>query len=437
MDLVAHLERVLRQYQTNPPAEELRLTGWRFSLNDLTNVKVGIRDNKLAEVYAAPTVNANYTGDLLLVWAGDRCSHAVLNAAIITALEDNLPEWERAAFHDTAGSVILSPQPMPLVAVEHHAAREIVKNSARPLFELLAQYQREMPHWGVSSLQAGAQASWGLRHIRTSQGLAVTYGQTTFSTYVAADGLFSKSFVKRRPPTVAEIAELIETTGKMTQLLKNQAELRPGQLPIIFAPSVVEELISKYLVGNLSGNNVVNNLSAYDLADFRQCKQVFAPTIAVVINPLDSYELSSYLCTREGVPARAQYLVEAGKLLTPYLTVKDSIKAEMRPTPLPQGSGMRLETGTAANLADLISDMDEGILVTSVLGLHTQDSSSGNYSLAAPQSLKIENGKLKGRVKAVIGGNFLQHLADPCTRYAGSKGENAPAMQVAAHVVKG
>ncbi|HWJ02518.1 MAG TPA: metallopeptidase TldD-related protein, partial [Verrucomicrobiae bacterium] len=100
------------------------------------------------------------------------------------------------------------------------------------------------------------------------------------------------------------------------------------------------------------------------------------------------------------------------------------------------GSGLWLETDYSGTLADLIASTDTGILVHSVLGLHTQDSTSGSYSLSAPHCLKIENGKITGRVKAVLNGNFFTHLNDETTTYGISAGEKLPAMKFTAQVVK-
>jgi PmbA protein len=437
MNSIAQLEQTLYQYTTKPPREELRIAGWRFAINQQEAAKVGIRDNKLGEVYAAPSVNQGCSGDLLIIWPGDLCSHATVNSAVIADIKNKLPIWQRGAFHDPEGAVLLKSDPFPLVALEDDKVRKIVQEDQEPLFQLLAQYMKELPNWNITSVQAGASAGWGIRHIRTSQGLSVSYAQTSFSTYVAADGLFSKSFAKRRLPKPEEITELLSALGSTVEYLKQEASAISGKIPVIFAPGLVQEFSAKYLLPNLSGNSVVNSQGAFSLADFQQHRKVFDPRINIIINPLRALELSSYLCTREGLPAEKCKLVEQGNLLTPFLTVKDSVKAGLKPTSLPQGAGIFLEVSQAKNYQDLIRSMESGILVHNVMGLHTQDSTSGNYSLSAPHCLKVENGKIIGRVKAVLSGNFLHHLADPTTQFGTQPSENFPAMQFLTNVVAG
>ncbi len=437
MDLVAHLEQILYRYVKAPPVEELRIIGWRFAVSDMTVVKAGIRNNRLGDVYASPSINSGYAGDLLIIWPGERCSHAVINTAVVRELERKLQGWKQGSFRDPEGSALLEPQPLPLVGVEHQQVKRMVQQDPRPLFDLLARFRQELPEKGADMIQAGVQAGWGLRHVRTSKGLAVSYAHTTLSAYAQADGLYGRSFAKRRPPSQEEAGLLIENTAATTKMLKKEGSLLGGKMTVIFAPELVEAFCAKYLLTNLSGNNVVHKQAAYTVEDFVRGQQVFDPRLSLAINPLKDMEISSYLCTREGLPARKEFMVQRGKLVTPYLTVKDSIKAGLPPTPLPQGQGLWLDAEGARNLTDLIEKTENGILVYSVLGLHTQDSVSGSYSLAAPQCLKIEKGKITGRVRTVIAGNFLEHLADPGTDYGLEPGENFPAIKFRANVARG
>ena len=64
-------------------------------------------------------------------------------------------------------------------------------------------------------------------------------------------------------------------------------------------------------------------------------------------------------------------------------------------------------------LALMLAATARGVLILSVLGLHTQDSTRGDFSISAPQTLAIQGGALGGAVKAVLTGNFFEALRDP------------------------
>ena len=48
------------------------------------------------------------------------------------------------------------------------------------------------------------------------------------------------------------------------------------------------------------------------------------------------------------------------------------------------------------------------LFVLNVLGVHTQDPVSGDFSLSAPQSLRVQGGEARGRVRATISGNLFR-----------------------------
>ncbi|MFA6808281.1 MAG: metallopeptidase TldD-related protein, partial [Eubacteriales bacterium] len=66
------------------------------------------------------------------------------------------------------------------------------------------------------------------------------------------------------------------------------------------------------------------------------------------------------------------------------------------------------------------------ILIHSVLGLHTQNPVTGDYSLSAPSSLRIINGKIVGKTDVKINGNFWNDLRSSQTLIAYSKLHSHP-----------
>ena len=121
-------------------------------------------------------------------------------------------------------------------------------------------------------------------------------------------------------------------------------------------------------------------------------------------------------------------MIAKGKLQTPIFNLKYAKKAGMAPTPLPLGGRGFFLTSSEAIPAwdDLVKGTERGLIVYSVLGLHTQDASSGRFSLTADQCLLVEQGEIKGKVKAVINGDFLGALAAEETELAKVVGEDNP-----------
>ena len=69
-----------------------------------------------------------------------------------------------------------------------------------------------------------------------------------------------------------------------------------------------------------------------------------------------------------------------------------------------------------------------GVLVLSVLGVHTQDSASGDFSLSAPQALHANHGALGGRLRGTISGNLFEALNSPDLTFVAFPGEHTPGL---------
>jgi predicted Zn-dependent protease len=77
---------------------------------------------------------------------------------------------------------------------------------------------------------------------------------------------------------------------------------------------------------------------------------------------------------------------------------------------------------------DFLSALDRGILVLRVLGVHTLDPASGDFSLAASQGLSVLGGRPCGRFRATLAGNLFEALRDPSARLVDFEGEPQPGL---------
>ena len=79
---------------------------------------------------------------------------------------------------------------------------------------------------------------------------------------------------------------------------------------------------------------------------------------------------------------------------------------------------MTLRAESSESWAQLLSGADDAILVDSVLGMHTQDPTTGNFSLAVPDGIIMRAGQFAGAAKVVISGNFMKAMNEVDTRFA-------------------
>ena len=432
MKLVAQLENLLYQSQHAPKKEELRLAAWRILVNESEAMALGIKDNSPGSVYTPPSYRQGESGEIFLVWADGKCSQAMVQLGSHNDREywqQELAQWRQASYEDPDAAHIPSPEPLPLVPVEDRAIQSILAGDGQILFDQVRRWLTDKP--SKAKLQGSIQMAWGYRHVRTSTGLAVTYQQSQFVSWFSFDSLIGGGFAKRRLSRPEEQEGLWARTLNLYEAMHSVAPPVGAQTQVILAPSMTEDMLRQFILPNFSGDRVIEGQGAFPKESFLEHKLVFHPYFSLLIDPLRPLELGSYLVTPEGVPADRTVLVRDGKLQTPFLRVKDSVRWGAKPTAIPQGmAGLYLKYKAEIPWEKALQGVEDGVLVLSVLGLHTQEAVSGSYSLSAPHSLRILKGQIVGKTDVKLTGNFFADLAAPTTKTAQSDLDTYPYLMI-------
>ncbi|AET70245.1 putative Zn-dependent protease-like protein [Desulfosporosinus orientis DSM 765] len=428
MKLIAQLEDLFYQSQRAPKREDLRVQDWRIVVHESEVVALGIKDNSPGSVYTPPSYRQGESGDIFLVWQDGTCSQAMVQLPLSGEPEywqRELEQWRQASYSDPDAAHLPSPESLPLVAVEDRGIQSIIAGDDKILFDQADDWLREKP--SQAKMQGSIQAAWGYRHVRTSTGLAVTYQQSQFVSWFSFDSLVGGGFAKRRLIQPEEQKQLwTQTVNQYEWMQKPAASVGPNT-QVIFAPGMTEDMLRQFILPNFSGDRVIEGQGAFSKNSFLDNTQVFHEQLSLLIDPLRPLELGSYLVTPEGVPAQQTVLVQKGQLITPFLRVKDAVRWGAKPTAVPQGTaGLYLKHQAEVPWAKALEEVEDGVLILSVLGLHTQDSVSGSYSLSAPHSLRILKGQIVGKTDVKLTGNFLKDLAATTTRTAKSDLQTHP-----------
>ncbi len=167
--------------------------------------------------------------------------------------------------------------------------------------------------------------------------------------------------------------------------------------------------------------------SAFNADNVQRGRSVFADKLGqeVVSKSLSIYDdgtlkggLQSATSDGEGVSSQKTPLIEKGFLKNFLYDIYTAKKGNVIPT----GNGMRASYGDmpSVGLSNFILEFDDikeilevknGVLVTDVLGAHTANPISGDFSVEAMNAFKIENGELIHPVKkAMLSGNIFQAM---------------------------
>jgi PmbA protein len=425
MEIVAKLAELLEQTMVKDP----ELTAWRFNLYDAAGLEVGLKNNQIGGPYSAPSFKRSITGDIYLIWANQRFTSAKLDAQTVESFAENLNLWKTTAYFDTDGVALFDPGPIPEVSLAEPQVQQIVAGDFQYPFMILDQGLKQLREYGMHKVDGKVRCYQEHRFLKNSAGLTLDYWQTPVDFFFEVNDSYGESFSEKRIPTSGEVDHIIQNTGTIGRHLLTPVQAKvSGPVQLMFPPDVFESFVNHFLITNLLGSLVVNRQSSFALEDFYNRRPVLRDDLTVEINTLLPLRSFSYPCTTEAVPGGLVHLIAGGRLQTPILNLKYARKTGLAPTPVPLGGrGFFIKSGRAMDSWDeQLKQMELGLVVYSVLGLHTQDSSSGKFSLTADQCLLVKNGTVSGKVKAVINGDFLGALKKESSQFAVVSGEDNP-----------
>ena len=140
------------------------------------------------------------------------------------------------------------------------------------------------------------------------------------------------------------------------------------------------------------------------------------PSLSITDNPLLEKGMGTTKCDGEGSVSKATELIKDGVLNSfiydIYTANKEGVKTTSNgyrgsylTTPMISPSNLEFKFSEMKDL----SEIKKGVLTTSVLGAHTANPISGDFSVEASNAFKIENGELTEPInKAMISGNIFE-----------------------------
>ena len=390
------------------------INDYRISLGAGRGAGIGIRDNDIGSVYSPMSFSDTIGGSFLVQWTDGRLSRGNLDGNSLLQFDQLMATVRSAAYDDPDAAQFLGPQEVHPIVIHSPDIPPLLDERSGYLIEAVDLLEGVAARFGAETLSGGVSAAVSESWLRTSRGLNLSVEGTSFSYAASFDGIIGDGFRRRAVVGEAEIVANIERVGHYLTRLRTPASASDrGTLQVLLHPNVAYSFFDFFVWGNMGGGAVYHGQSAWSRQDFADAKQVMREDIDVRIEPWKHLGPGAFGWTGEGVPSRPQPYIDRGRLVTPVLDLKFARRLGLSPV-TPPGGPHSVEISAAADnpLGHVLPRVEHGVLVLSVLGLHTQDRTSGNYSVSAPQALLMRNGETLGRVKVTLSGNFFDHLRD-------------------------
>ncbi len=210
-----------------------------------------------------------------------------------------------------------------------------------------------------------------------------------------------------------------KTASKACEIALNSRggkTIETGDMEVIMDHHAAAGLLSTFSQA-INGDNVQRGRSIYfDKMDTK----VSSSSLSIYDDGTLKGGLYSSHCDGEGTPTQKTAIIEDGILRNFLYDIHTANKGNVQST----GNGMRASfndmpsvslSNLIVNFKDFkeISEIKEGLLVTDVLGAHTANPISGDFSVEAMNTFKIKNGELVYPIKnAMLSGNIFSLLKD-------------------------
>lgn len=270
---------------------------------------------------------------------------------------------------------------------------------------------------GCEVTGAGFSASEGRSLIVNSNGVSIEDKGTGFglglSVTIQKDGEIATSYNSASSRFFDIDGEKL--ASEVCELAKSSLNTKPVEtddysvvLDYYAAVGLLQTFISAF-----NGENVLRGRS---ILQGKIGSQITSPTLSIIDNPLLEKGMYTAKCDGEGSVSRQTDLVKDGVLSSFIYDIYTANKAGVETTSNGlRGSYLSTPMISPTNLEFKFSEMrdlseiDKGVLTTSVLGAHTANPISGDFSVEASNAFKIENGELTEPIsKAMVSGNIFE-----------------------------
>ncbi len=258
--------------------------------------------------------------------------------------------------------------------------------------------------------------------IANSKGLATAHSGTFFTSSIlavaedAGQAEMGWSYHFARELAKLDLESVGSEAAQRAVALLGAGSVQSAKVPVVLDPTVAAEFLGAF-VSAFSAESVQKGKSLF--AGLLG-QQVASPLVTLVDDGTYPDGLSTAPVDDEGVPMQRTSVIREGRLdsflfdtYTAHREEKNStgnaLRSSFRSTPSPGSTNLLISPGSQKPQA-LIGEIKQGLYVTDVMGMHTANPISGDFSVGA-SGLWIENGELARPVRSIaIAGNWRDLL---------------------------
>nr|WP_295000987.1 TldD/PmbA family protein [uncultured Methanobrevibacter sp.] len=270
---------------------------------------------------------------------------------------------------------------------------------------------------GCDVTGAGFSASGGKSLIVNSNGVSIENEGTGFglslSVIMQKDGHIATAYNSQTSRFFDMNGEKL--ANEVCDLAKSSLNTKPvetGDYDVVLDYYAAVGLLHTF-INAFDGENVRRGRS---ILNGKLGEEIANPSLSITDNPLLEKGMYTTKCDDEGSVSQKTELIKNGELNSfiydiytanceGLKTTSNGLRGSYLTTPMISPTNLEFEFSEMKDL----SEIDNGVLTTSVLGAHTANPISGDFSVEASNAFKIKNGELTEPInKAMVSGNIFE-----------------------------
>lgn len=274
----------------------------------------------------------------------------------------------------------------------------------------------------VRAAYGGINLGVGEKMIGNTNGVFFQERKTQMSGSVSAElnrdksGLTASESVVAREK-ISDINNIGKKAADKALSLREQSKIAPGKKSVAFSPDAFARLLSDALLPAFYGKNVRKGRSVYQN---KKGEQVTSQDFSLIEDPTREMKVGSTSFDDEGFVTEKKDFIKEGKLNRFVYDLKESVKRDQgspgngyrggfRSPPSIGTSNLILKDSSSLSLEEIKSQAD--VYIDSLMGSHTADPVSSEFSVVINPGWSLKNGEKQGRLdQAMLAGSLASLL---------------------------
>lgn len=402
-------------------------------IDDILRAAKKITDEAEVLLAHSEAIGADLKQDNIAIGSRTRGSGLIIrvikDGRIGVSCTDNPDSWKKCLDAAVASARFADPipwkglpQPKPLDQ-KPLAYDDRILTDPDMVMDLISRLKVGSEKYNADITSGSASLAWSEHTLANTHGLTYTAKGTQVhvglemiagqSTGYESDSSWNLDMIN--PEKTGEDAAFFAAKGQGGE------EIKTGIYDIILSPNAFSQLMDAAIVPALSGRNVHTGRSFF--AD-KKDEKIAADTISVIDDPFDPRGLANCAWDGEGLPVRKLPFIENGILKSFAYDLRTAYRYNQEPTASAVRTG---QSGAPAignhNLLIKGPEIDvyekPGIFVHDLIGAHTANPMSGDFSVELSSPFLVRDGKLCEPIRTgMISGNIFDilHRIEGCSK---------------------